>query len=414
MRPRRMRIVYVNHTGNVSGAERVLLDLLAGLDLNRYEPVVLCPNEGRLRTELRGLDVSCRQLPPVEARFSICPDRLFRSLASMRKAIFALRKQINELKPDLIHANTIRSGILATIATVGTGVPVVWHVNDILPNHPLSEAIRLFAWLSKRSHIVGVSHATVRAFCGALDFKGRARTIHNGVELGKFPFKIVDNSGLTNSGYREAFGIPQNGFVVCAIGQICERKGLRELVSAFERICKSAPQMHLVIVGTVVFKHEERYFNALREMADKSSCAERIHFTGELSDISEVLQKSDLLVLNSWQEPFGLVLIEAMSSGTPVLATRVGGIPEIVTDQVNGWLIEKGDSVGLASKLLSLSLDRNVLVEAAQVARQITIRQFSLQRFHDNLDRLYSEFDFEQALSYDSSAKLAFSEHGRL
>ncbi len=405
-RSQRMRILYVNHTGNVSGAERVLLDMLKGLDRNRYEPLLLCPSEGRLRTEVRALGVACRPLPAVGARFSLRPDRLLRAVASMCKAIIALRGQISEVKPDLVHANTIRSGILATVATLGTGAPVVWHVHDILPDHPLSAAIRLFARFSGRTHIVAASHATAQAFCGALDFQGRARTIHNGIDLEKFPLKV---SGA--SAFRERFGIPQSDFLVCVVGQICERKGLRELIDAFQRICKSAPQMHLAIVGTVVFKHEERYFQALREMAERSSCAERIHFTGELSNVSEVLQGSDLLVLNSWQEPFGLVLVEAMSSGTPVLATRVGGIPEIVTNQVNGWLVEKGDSVGLASKLLNLSLDRSILFRVAHVAHQTTCPQFSLQRFHDNLGRLYSEFDSEQVLSYDSPAKLVFSEH---
>ena len=405
---RRMRILYVNHTGNVSGAERVLVDVLKGLDRNRYEPVLLCPSEGRLGAEIRALDVAWKPLPTVGARFSLRPDRLLRAVASMGKAVVALRRQIGELKPDLVHANTIRSGILATLATLGRGTPVVWHVHDILPKHPLSAAIRLFARSSSRTHIVAVSHATAQAFCGGLDFQGRARTIHNGVDLERFPLKA---SGA--SAFRDKFGIPQSAFLVCAVGQICERKGLRELIDAFERICKGAPQMHLAIVGAVVFKHEESYYNTLREMAADSRCSERIHFTGELSNVSEVLQGSDLLVLNSSQEPFGLVLVEAMSSGTPVIATRVGGIPEIVTDQVNGWLVEKGDSIGLASKLLNLSFDREMLSQVTQVAHQTTCPQFSLQRFHNNLGRLYGEFDSEHVSSYNSAAKLAFSEHVR-
>lgn len=407
-RSQRMRIVYVNHTANVSGAERVLLDMLKGLDQNRYEPILLCPTEGRLRNEVRALDVLCRPLPAVSARFSLRPDRLFHAITSMLKAIRALRGQIKELKPDLVHANTIRSGIMATLATTGTDTPVVWHVHDILPKHPLSTAIRLFAWLSARTHILAVSHATSRAFCGALDFQGRARTIHNGVDLVNYPLKVVGAST-----FRERIGIPQSDFVVCAVGQICERKGLRELINAFQRICKSAPRMHLAIVGSVVFKHEEPYFQTLREMVANSTCADRIHFTGELSNVPEVLQGSDLLVLNSRQEPFGLVLVEAMSSGTPVLATRVGGIPEIVTDQVNGWLVEKEDVIGLASKLLNLYLDGKALSRVAQVAHQVTCPQFALSRFHQELGRLYSEFDSGQVFSYESPAKLAFSEDGR-
>ena len=407
-RTRRMRIVYVNHTANVSGAERVLLDMLKGLDRNRYEPVLICPSEGRLWNEVRPLDVQCKPLSSVSARFSLRPDRLLGAIGSMGKAILALRRQVNDLRPDLVHANTIRSGIMATVATAGTTLPVVWHVHDILPKHLISGVIRVFARLSGRTHIVAVSHATARAFCGVMDFKGRLRTIHNGVDLGNFPLKVAGASV-----FREQLGISRSDFLVCAVGQICERKGIIELVDAFQRICKSAPKMHLAIVGAVVFKHEEPYFQKLREMVAASRCSDRIHFTGELTNVSEVLQGSDLLVLNSRQEPFGLVLVEAMSSGTPVLATQVGGIPEIITDQVNGWLVKKGDSIGLASKLLSLSLDTNALAGAAQVAHEVTCPQFSLSRFHENLGRLYSEFDSRQVISYDSPAKLAFSEQGR-
>ncbi len=386
----------------------MLLDILQGLDRNCYEPIVLCPHDGRLRREVRAIDVACRELPTVGARFSLRPDRLIRSIVSMCRAVCALRRQINEIKPDLVHANTIRSGIASTLATAGTAIPVVWHIHDILPKHPLSAAIRMFARLSDRTHIVAVSHATARVFCGAMDFGGRVRTIHNGVDLEKFPLKASGPSP-----FRKRFGIPQSSFLICAIGQICERKGLRELVDAFQRICKSAPQAHLAVVGGVVFKHEEPYFNTLLKLAGNSICPERIHFTGELSDISEVLQGADLLVLNSWQEPFGLVIVEAMSSGTPVVATRVGGIPEIVTDRVNGWLIKPGDSIGLASKLLILSTDRRALEEIAHVARRTTCPQFSLRRFHDNLARLYSEFDEKEAVSYTTPARLAYVEHGR-
>jgi L-malate glycosyltransferase len=107
--------------------------------------------------------------------------------------------------------------------------------------------------------------------------------------------------------------------------------------------------------------------------------------------VSALLQAADLLVLNSREEPFGLVLIEAMSSGTPVLATRVGGIPEIVRDDENGWLVEEGDTAGLASKLAELSLSKVKLEQAAQRARELTCPQFSLERFRSQLQVFYAE-----------------------
>jgi glycosyltransferase involved in cell wall biosynthesis len=149
--------------------------------------------------------------------------------------------------------------------------------------------------------------------------------------------------------------------------------------------------MHLAIAGKVVFRHEEKYLDALRAAVMVSGIKNRVHFVDELRDVSPLLQAADLLVLNSLDEPFGLVLIEAMSSGTPVLATRVGGIPEIVSDSENGWLVEKGDTPALAAKLLELSHNRIALLQVAQHALRTTCPLFSLNRFHNELANLYAE-----------------------
>lgn len=407
-RSQKMRIVYVNHTGSVSGAEQVLLDVLRGLDRSQYEPYLLCPAEGRLAEEAKAEDVPCRPLPPVNSRFALRPDLILRSLWHFWKAIAAMRSHITELKPDLVHANTIRSGIAASIATTGTGLPVLWHVHDILPRHMLSTAIRSFALASRRTQIIAVSHATAKAFCGALQFGGRVRTIHNGIELGRFPLKSDGGSS-----FRENLGISDDAFLVCAVGQVCARKGLRELLDAVAAIQRDAPKTHLAIIGKAVFKHEEGYLDSLVKAAAASGCADRVHFTGELRNVSSVLQAADLLVLNSRQEPFGLVLVEAMSSGTPVLATRVGGIPEIVRDSENGWLVEQGDTHGLASKLLELSRNPAMLHQSAKAGREITCPQFSLQRFQSNLQRVYSEFRLQQDFTWEMRNRPALAELGK-
>jgi glycosyltransferase involved in cell wall biosynthesis len=119
--------------------------------------------------------------------------------------------------------------------------------------------------------------------------------------------------------------------------------------------------------------------------------SERVHFLGEIRDVSSLMQAADLLVLNSHEEPFGLVLVEAMSSGTPVLATRVGGIPEIIKDSENGWLIEKSDTAGLSRKMLELSQSKDLLEKTAQYARHETCPEFSLDKFQSRLQRFYAE-----------------------
>ncbi len=383
---KQIRIAYVNHTGRVSGAERVLINMVRGLDRSLYEPWVICPADGDLNRMIEAEGVPCVESPALSARFTLEPGLLIKTAASLCRFVAFTRKALSKLEPEIVHANTVRAGIVVSIASVGSHRKVIWHVHDILPIHWLSGIIRFIAWMAWRTQIIAVSHAVADAFCRQLSFKNRVHVIHNGTDLSRFPFKQPGNSVL-----RKSFGVPENAFLICAVGQICARKGLLELLSAFMEIHSSAPKMHVVIAGKVVFPHEQKYLEILLRVAAMPELSGHVHFTGELRDVSALLRTADLLVLNSHEEPFGLVLVEAMSSGTPVLATRVGGIPEIVKDSVNGWLIERGDTTVLAAKLLELSRNGEALQSVAHAARTVTCPQLSLERFQSRLQRLYAE-----------------------
>ena len=380
----RMRVLYINHTGQVSGAERVLLDMLKGLDRRYYEPFVACPADGRLTRAITAEDVPCVEIPQVQARFGWRLSQLWQAARTMSQAVVAVRRTVSYLKPDIVHANTLRAGIVVSLATAGMSRPSIWHVHDTLPRHPFSSAIRVLAFLSRRTQIVTVSDAVAKAFRGRLPFGRKVNTIYNGTDLTQFPLKAHGDRA-----FRSTIGVPDNAFLVCAVGQICARKGLVELVRAFQGIHQLAPTMHLVIAGKVVFEHEQEYFETLRHVAATPELRDRVHLIGEIRNTSALLRAADLLVLNSLDEPFGLVLIEAMSSGTPVLTTRTGGIPEIVEDARTGWLVEPGDTAGLAGRLLQLSQNRVLLDAAAMTARLETCPRFSSERFRAELKNLY-------------------------
>jgi glycosyltransferase involved in cell wall biosynthesis len=382
----RIRLAYVNHTGAVSGAEVVLINMVRGLDRSKYDPIAICPQEGELAGRLATEGIASFPLPPVAARFTWRPDKLLRAALSLTRAIFALRRTLSRTAPDIVHANSLRAGVVASLGSVGSGRKVVWHVHDHLPQHPLSTVIRIAALLLRPARVIAVSHATARAFKGSFAFKGVVVTVHNGVDLRRFPLK-----GQERSQTRAALGVPEDAFLVCAVGQICARKGLLELIEAFQIAHAQAPKMHLMIAGSVVFEHEERYLERLRRAAAEPSLAGKVRFMGQVLDVSSLLRTADLMVLNSREEPFGLVLVEAMASGTPVLATRTGGIPEIVTDGENGWLVEKADTAGLASKLLELEGNRDVLDKVAGRARDVTCPQFSVERFQMRIQAIYAK-----------------------
>src|ERR1700730_13994848 len=116
-----MKILFYNHTGQVSGAERMLLMILARLDQREFDPLVICPEQGPLLEMATNLGVPVESVSGFEARFTWRVDRLLRYLTSFFLVIRQLRQKVVSTRPDLIHANSIRAGLVATAATLGMG-----------------------------------------------------------------------------------------------------------------------------------------------------------------------------------------------------------------------------------------------------------------------------------------------------
>src|SRR5437660_6800713 len=114
-----MKILFYNHTGTVSGAERVLMMILGGLDRESYESVVVCPPASTMMKLANSAKVQTRGLEQLEARFTWRFDRVFKYLASFASVIGQARQIIKEERPDLIHANSIRAGLVMSVATIG-------------------------------------------------------------------------------------------------------------------------------------------------------------------------------------------------------------------------------------------------------------------------------------------------------
>ena len=374
---KRIRILYYSHTGLVSGAEHVLLNTLAGLDRSIFEPVAVCPVEGDLKSRMEQTSIPVLSVNPLQARFTLKPLSLLRYLISFSRVILSFRSKVKEVAPDLIHANSVRSGLVATMATVVTRTPVVWHIHDDLPRHPISMLIRLGAYLSRRSIFLAVSASTSRIFCGGLPFGSRIHILHNGIDLRRFTEKQV-----TDLTFRTSLGIRKDAFLICAIGMINPRKDLLGLLRAVKLAHDRQPAIHLAIVGQPIFNRDDLYLDEVRHLTAELGLEAAVYFTGSLKDIPSVLRGCNLLVLNAKVEPFGLVLVEAMACGTPVLATRVGGIPEIVSDNETGFLVSPGDPAALASRLLQIIATPEKAAQVARNARQHLSYRFTIERYN--------------------------------
>jgi L-malate glycosyltransferase len=382
-----VKILFYNHTGKISGAERVLLLILAGLDRSHFDSVVLCPTDGKLNEMVTRLGVKTADIQPLEARFTIRADRLAKYVASFVRLIRTSRASVINEAPAIVHANSIRAGLVMSAATFGLDVPVVWHVHDLLPRHPLSTLIRLFACVLRRNRIIAVSRAVAQRFEGCLSraFRGRVQTVHNAVDVERFS---PDSQSRKET--RRALGLEAKT-VVGIVGQLTPRKGQLELIEAFAELARKVPATALLVVGEPLFNRDGEYAKLLARAAARSGVADRIHFLGAREDIPAIMRALDLLVVNSGVEPFGLTIIEAMASGTPVLATAVDGINEIVRHLENGWLVPARDVPALAEALHSLIRAPEQRARLGRAGRLTAEALFSTERFLHEIEDLYRD-----------------------
>ena len=175
------------------------------------------------------------------------------------------------------------------------------------------------------------------------------------------------------------------------MGQLTPRKGQLEAIEPFIEVAREIPNAVLLIVGEAIFNRDAEYAACLVRVADASNVRDRIRFLGPREDVPALMRGFDLLVVNSRSEPFGLTIVEAMLSGTPVLAAAVDGIPEIVRQGKSGWLIDARDHGSLAEAMLTLLRDQNLRCKLASNGRRDAIARFSLTRFIAEINSLYKE-----------------------
>lgn len=386
-----MKILFYSHTGEVSGAERVLLLILSRLNRNRFEAVLLCPRAGQLQKDARALNVPCANVDQLNARFTWRIAALIRYFSSFVLTMAQVRTQVREQQPDVIHANSVRAGLVISAATLGFGISIVWHVHDLLPQHPLSTGIRLFTLLLPPARIVVVANAAAERFKGRLlrHFPRRVdfAVIHNAVEAAKL------NSRAISGSIRKDLRLRNNDRLAGIVGNLSPVKGQLELIRAFAKARKRIPNLALLVVGSTLFNRGDGYQKQLSAEVRALGLDHCIRFLGQRNDVAAIMGALDLLVINSRSEAFPLVALEGMAAGVPVLATAVGGLPELIKHEQNGWLVPFGDEEKLIDGMVSLLEDRDSTAQLAIHARQHVARTFPVHKFITRLEAVYAKTD---------------------
>ncbi|MEI6700457.1 MAG: glycosyltransferase, partial [Actinomycetota bacterium] len=351
--PSTPRVLYLGHGAQLSGGELALLRQLPAL--LSVDAIVVLGEDGPLVGELRekGVDVVVLQM----AETLRSTRRANATLAQLgpRKGIdlvryvLALRKEVKELSPDVLHTNTLKAALLGGVVGRLTRTPVVWHLRDRIDVDYLPAGVVRLVRLCARllpSAIVGNSAATLATLRG-----GRVRMVIPS------PLDPHATPGERGSG----------PLTVTMVGRLSPWKGQDLFLQAFALAFPEGPE-RARIVGEAMFG-EESYAASLREMANALGIADRVDFLGFRRDVAQLLQTSDIqIVASRIPEPFGNVVLEGMACGTAVIAPNAGGPAEVLSDGVTGILVTPDDAGALAQAMKMLGDDaalRSRLVTAA-------------------------------------------------
>jgi glycosyltransferase involved in cell wall biosynthesis len=349
-----VRILHANATAVVSGAEHALLDLVRE-PLDGVEHVVACP-PGELADRL---PCPWRPVPAVEGGLRLDPTAA-RTVSSMLAHGLAVARVAHRVRADVIVANSLRSGLGCIAAKPLLGAPLAVFLHDILP--PGRASAGVYAVLRRADTLLANSPATLRAS------GGEGHVVWNPIDLSRFGAH-VEPAELGTTG-RPVLGV---------VSQITPWKGQIDAVRATALLREDFPDVELVLAGTAKFTSTAGRYDTQAYLAECEAEAQRLgvrlRLLGHRDDVPAVLRALDVLLMPSWEEPFGRIAAEAMASGVPVVGTDRGGPPDFLA--AGGVLVPPKEPQALAAG-----------VAATLRASRTDVGSPSLERFES---RFYAE-----------------------
>jgi L-malate glycosyltransferase len=358
-----MRILLANHTSAASGAEESLLRVAAGLR-DAHDVVVACPDGGPLAAAVDGAGIPRLPLPAVDASLRLHPLRTPAGLAQLGAGGVALARAARRGGVDVIHANTLRTGLMGAVARGLGAPPVVVRAHEHVPLTPVGRSVRAVL-VRTASAVVAVSDDTARRFDEGLP-RPVAQRVYNSIDHARF-----DPARVRPAPLRAELGLPAGAALLGQVAQITPWKGQATAIRALAALRAGGIEAHLVLVGEVAFGGKavrydnHAYLAELRRLVDGLGVRDAVHLLGHRADVPAVLRALDLHLLPSHDEPFGLVTVESMALGTPPLVGADGAGRELVQDGVTGRVVASRDPGAWAAAAGALLADPEAMARLA-------------------------------------------------
>ncbi|MCK5595327.1 glycosyltransferase family 4 protein [bacterium] len=362
------KMLYLSSSVNLWGARKSLLDILTHLDRKTFSPIVVCSSSGPLTEKLDEIKVPYR----------IVKMRLWRKgkyFPWIPSTVMRLAKLIKKERISLVHSNSHSDAPYGILACRFGKIPVVSHIRDIIQPDKVGKYL-----LKHADRLIAVSNAAARAFEDIKNKSEKLVVINNSVDLNNFK---------SSGDIRGELNISGDDIVIGIVGQISRLKGHDVFLKAASIILKKNKSVKFLIIGEV---RRERDQGLCEPLISKLNLGKNVIFTGYRDDIANVMSSIDILAFPTLKESFGRSAIEAMALGKPVVASDVGGVPEIVIDGKSGILVSPGSPEELADGLLELINDKKKREDMGSEGLKVVREKFDIKHMMNRIEDVYKSF----------------------
>lgn len=370
-------IIFVIDGLGIGGAERLMVPILRHLDRERFSVrvCVLQSKDGNpLAEDIRALGV------PVD----------FLNVRRLRDftAILRLRNYLKESRADIVHTQLEFANILGNISAKLLGLPSVCtvHVLPALETSLKSQLHQSAEWMMLRifcDRVIAVSEETRLHYIAHSGIPPRKLVmIHNGIDLTQFQRLEPD---IVRAAVRREFNLPDNSILLTTVAVLRPLKGIEYMIRALPAICAAYPTAYYLIAG------DGAYRDILMTEAEQADVKERVIFASRRADIPRILSASDIFVLPTLTEALPTVLAEAMACRLPIVASAVGGVPEMVRSGENGILIPPMQPAELSRACNALLVDSDLRVRMGEEGWKLVNQKFNIDRQVLQLEQQYFE-----------------------
>ena len=365
---RRIRVVEVLATGTNGGAQEHLYSLVTRMDLARYDVSVVALSGGSAVRKLVHAGVAVLVIDD--------PDDSI--------AVGALAAHLAEVRADVVHAHMYRAETVATRAVIALGeagqrkpyLVATIHSSRI---RSLEDQLHLRELTPYMDRLIAVSWAIQRKLVDEERTSVPVSLVYNGVDLQRYDQQEACCT------LPEEYGMEPGSQIVGVVARLEPEKGHPTLLEAWPAVLRAAPDAYLLIVG------EGSRRAALEVQARELRIAHRVVFTGRREDVPAVTAALDVAVLPSYREAQGMVILEAMALSRPVVASNVGGIPEMIQDGVTGLLVPPRDAGALAGAIIRLLTNHPLADTLGRAGHDMVHDRFCIELMVSANESIYDE-----------------------